>query len=60
LSGKLNLVLAVHDELIAEVDEDDAEYAADLIKAAMIESGERYLKKVPCLVDVHIEESWKK
>lgn len=60
LAGKLNLVLAVHDELIAEVDEDDAEFAADLIKAAMVEAGEMYLKKVPCLVDVHIEESWKK
>lgn len=60
LHTEMPLLLGVHDELIAEVNEGDAEICADIMKQRMIEAGERYLKQVPVVVDVHIEDSWKK
>jgi len=60
LHTEMPLLLGVHDELIAEVDEDVADICAEVMKQRMIEAGERYLKQVPVVVDVHIEDSWKK
>lgn len=60
LTHEMPLLLGVHDELIAEVDEDAAEVYADIMKQRMIEAGERYLQHVPVVVEVHIEDSWKK
>lgn len=60
LCRDVELVLAVHDEIIALADEDDADWTADLVKACMVAAGEYYMKRVACEVDVHIEETWKK
>lgn len=60
LCRDVELVLAVHDEIIALADEDDADWVADLVKACMVAAGEHYMKRVACEVDVHIEETWRK
>ena len=60
LTHEMPLLLGVHDELIAEVDEDDAEICAAVMQDRMVESGQRYLTQVPVVVEVKIEESWKK
>ena len=60
LCRDVELVLAVHDEIIALADEDDADWVADLVKACMVAAGEHYMKRVAWEVDVHIEETWKK
>lgn len=60
LCRDVELVLAVHDEIIALADEDDADWVADLVKACMVAAGEHYMKQVACEVDVHIEDTWRK
>lgn len=60
LCRDVELVLAVHDEIIALADEDDADWVADLVKACMVAAGEYYMKRVACEVDVHIEDTWRK
>lgn len=60
LCRDVELVLAVHDEIIALADEDDADWVADIVKACMVAAGEHYMKRVACEVDVHIEETWRK
>lgn len=52
------LVLQVHDEIMIEVAEDQAEEAAHLLETTMIEAGERFLTKVPCKVEAAIGNSW--
>lgn len=60
LCREMPLLLGVHDELIAEVPDEEAEICADVMKQRMVEAGERYLRQVPVEVDVKVEESWKK
>lgn len=57
-SGKL--VNIVHDEIIVECDESEAVETAAQLEAAMRRAGERYVKKVPVSVDVHIADEWTK
>ena len=59
LTRVLPIVLVVHDEIVVEVPEADAEFAATLVEAAMIEAGQVYLKRVPVVVDVNILDGWK-
>ena len=57
-SGKL--VNIVHDEIIVECDASEAEDMAVKLEAAMRRAGERFVKKVPVSVDVHIADEWTK
>jgi DNA polymerase I-like protein with 3'-5' exonuclease and polymerase domains len=64
-SGKVRfdsvwLVNIIHDEVILECDEQDAEMLAELLKTCMIKAGELFLKRVPCKVDPSITDEWKK
>lgn len=54
------MVLTVHDELVFEVPEDASEPARALIEAGMITAAQVYLKKVPVLVDIAIDSTWRK
>jgi len=53
------LINVVHDEIIAEASEEDAEMAADIIKEAMIEAGKELAPNVPILAEEGIGEYWK-
>lgn len=54
------LVNCVHDEIVLEVREDHVEEEAVKLRAAMVEAGEQFLKTVPCVVDVEVNDYWKK
>ncbi len=52
------LVNIVHDEIILECDEAEAEQTAGKLEKAMRVAGEEYVKKVPVKVDVGISDEW--
>jgi DNA polymerase I len=52
------LVLVVHDELVAEVPEDDAAEAAELVAGGMVDAAAEILGEVPAHVDVHLRRRW--
>jgi DNA polymerase I len=52
------LVLVVHDELVAEVPEEDAEEAAALVRDGMLEAAREVLGDVPAAVDVAVRSRW--
>lgn len=54
------LILTVHDELIAEVKEDNVEHAKEALQKAMETAGKRFLKKVNIDVDVKTMDRWEK
>lgn len=54
------LVNIVHDEIIVECDDAEAEATALTLEQAMRAAGEDFVKKVPVKVDVHIAEEWAK
>jgi DNA polymerase I len=52
------LVLSVHDELVLEVVEAEADAARVWLARCMREAGERYLKRVPVVTEVGVGPSW--
>jgi DNA polymerase-1 len=58
LGGKV--VNTIHDEVCVEVPIDNAVQAAKLVKDKMILAGQRYVKKVPVMVEVKIRDCWYK
>lgn len=54
----VNIIAAIHDEIILECDETEAEENALLLREIMEKAGNEILKKVPCKVDVDICGSW--
>lgn len=48
----------VHDEIVVEVREDQAEAVRALVEKEMIRAGEKLLKKVPVRVDAKIASAW--
>jgi len=54
------IVHVVHDEILVECREDQAEEVAVRINRAMVKGGERFLKRVPTVVDTVIGPSWSK
>ncbi len=56
----VNLVLCVHDELVAEVPADRSQDYAESIKGAMIDAGRRLVDAVPTAVEYNIGSVWSK
>jgi DNA polymerase I-like protein with 3'-5' exonuclease and polymerase domains len=54
------LVNIIHDEIVVEVDADDAPEMAARVERAMCAAGEEYLKTVPVKVETEIAEEWVK
>lgn len=52
------MVNTIHDELCIEVPSEYAIEVAKLVKRKMIFAGQKFLKKVPVLVDVKIRDCW--
>ncbi|XP_954352.1 DNA polymerase i, putative [Theileria annulata] len=52
------IIICVHDEIILEVPEDNAEKALKMLIDTMVKSGEKYLKKVPVEAMGSIGDSW--
>jgi DNA polymerase-1 len=56
----LFIVLLVHDSIIAEVPEDEAQAVADRIMNKMVEVGDRYYPEIPWKADIDIVDTWAK
>ena len=56
----IKLVNCIHDELVFECKEEEAEEIGQIIKAEMESAGSLFLKDLPCLVEVTIADFWKK
>ena len=54
------LILQVHDELVVDCLERDAERVKHLMEKHMIEAMQPFLPDVPCLVDAKISKKWSK
>ncbi len=52
------LVGCVHDEIILELDESNADYVAEELARIMEEAGSWYLQRVPVVVDVKVDDHW--
>lgn len=55
-SGKI--VNLVHDEIIVECKEEEAEEIKEIVSSTMIEAAQEYIYEVPVTVDAKICESW--
>jgi DNA polymerase-1 len=54
------IVGVVHDEIMLESAEEEAEKTAEILKTAMEEAGNTILAHIPCQADVSISTSWTK
>ncbi len=54
------IVNTVHDEIVVEAREDQAEVVCQIVEREMIRAGEEILKKVPIKADAHIGDYWSK
>lgn len=54
----VNFINCVHDELVFECLEDEAQLVADIVKEEMEAAGERFMHQVPCIAEVSIADSW--
>ncbi len=52
------IVNIIHDEIIVEVEENQKDAAKDLLKKSMEKAAKRFLKDIPCPVDVVIGKNW--
>jgi DNA polymerase I-like protein with 3'-5' exonuclease and polymerase domains len=57
-SGRI--VNIIHDEIVVEVDEGEAEDVAHRVERAMCAAGEEYVQSVPVKVEFHIASEWSK
>src|SRR5262249_25900648 len=54
----VQIVNVVHDEIVIEMDESIAEWAALQLKEAMEQAGREYITVIPCPVEVMIADNW--
>jgi len=52
------LILQIHDELVAEVKEEFAEFCQGVMESSMIMAGEKIIPGIPVKVEVKIGKSW--
>ncbi|MEW6737720.1 MAG: DNA polymerase [Acidobacteriota bacterium] len=61
LSGtSARLINSIHDELIVEVDDDEAEQIAWQVDSLMVAAGNELIPNVPIVVDPKIAQHWVK
>jgi len=60
IEGKFdaNIIHTVHDEIVTEVKEDQAEEFAVIQRDEMVKAGKKILKKVPVSVDAKVSDIW--
>jgi DNA polymerase-1 len=56
----IKLVNCIHDELVFECKEEEAEEIGEIIKVEMEKAGSLFLKNLPCVVEVTTADYWKK
>lgn len=56
----VKFINTVHDELVFECTEDQAEEVQNIVKTEMEKAGELFLTDLPCIADVKINDMWVK
>ncbi len=54
------ILMVVHDEIVVEAREDQAEAVARMVEREMIAAFAYYFKKIPMRVDAHVSDCWAK
>jgi DNA polymerase I len=54
------IVNIVHDEIVVEADQEQAQEIAKMVEDAMCVAGEEYVKKVPVKVETEVSDEWVK
>jgi DNA polymerase I-like protein with 3'-5' exonuclease and polymerase domains len=54
------IVNIIHDEIVVEADEGEAQTVAAKVERAMTAAGEEYVHSVPVTVESHISSQWSK
>ncbi|MDP2218135.1 MAG: DNA polymerase, partial [Methanolobus sp.] len=54
----VRFINCVHDELVFECKEEQADYVADIVKLEMEKAGSMYIDKVPVIAEVSISDAW--
>ena len=57
---RAQIVNIIHDEIVVEADETEAQDVARRVERAMVSAGEEYLKTVPVKVETEIADEWVK
>ena len=57
---RVKLVNCVHDELVFECKEENADEVATIVKTEMEKAGALFLKDIPCIAEVKISDTWEK
>ena len=52
------LILQIHDELVAEVKEEFAEFCQGIMESSMLMAGEKTIPGIPVKVEVKIGKKW--
>ena len=55
---KAQIVACIHDEIILEVEEEQAETAKQILEQVMVAAGEHYLPEVPVVGEAAIADNW--
>ena len=58
--GHVKFINCVHDEIVLEAPESQAEYVAKVLKAEMEKAGSIFLTDLPCISEVLISDYWEK
>jgi len=56
----VKFINVVHDELVFECKEEQVEEVCTFVKTIMEKAGSKYLKHIPCIVDVKFSDYWQK
>jgi DNA polymerase I len=56
----VKFINTVHDELVFECTEAQADEVKDIVKEEMEKAGELFLKDVPCISEVKVSDTWEK
>ncbi|MEM1875074.1 MAG: DNA polymerase, partial [Candidatus Hadarchaeales archaeon] len=59
-NDNIRIILAIHDEIVIEAPEDQAQKAKELLVKAMDFGMSKILQKVPCTVEAHEARCWEK
>lgn len=54
------IIMVVHDEIVVEVREDQANEVAKVVEREMVRGFSHFFKKIPMVVDAHIGNTWEK
>lgn len=60
ISYDAHIVNLIHDEIVLEVREEQAERVKQIVECDMVRAGEDFLKSVPIKVEITIDHCWKK